>query len=104
MLIFGPSHSQIISVETVAENTLFVYFVFLVMYLTSLFGVTLILADELQLRKSGSRSQYLWPDCSQFVFYLAHAAISLVAEYQLRQLLLQSSPCLFTNKVKQKVK
>jgi len=34
----------------------------------------------------GPRAQYLRPNRSQFVFYSAHAAIFLVAEYQLRQL------------------
>jgi len=38
---------------------------------------------------NGPRAQYLRPNRSRFVFYLAHAAVSLVAEYQLRQLPLQ---------------
>jgi len=45
------------------------------------------IVDVTAIFTNGPRAQYLKPNRSQFVFYLAHAAVSLVAEYQLRQLL-----------------
>jgi len=93
MLIFGLRPKSDCSAETVAKNRLFVYFVFVVT------DCILSLADELWRRTNGPRAQYLWPNRSQFVFYSAHAAVSLVAEYQLRQLLV----CLQT-KLSKKVK
>jgi len=48
---------------------------------------------------NGPRAQYLRQIRSQFFFYSAHAAVSLVAEYQQRQLLV----CLHT-KLSEKVK